>query len=81
VQALARAIAHLEQGEWQQAHAIVQQDESELGCWLHGIVHIMEGDLGNAAYWYRKAGRALPREPQAPQEFAAARERMARDSP
>ena len=57
-QRLAEAIAHLETGHWQQAHAIVQQDEtSPLACWAHGIVHVMEGDLPNARYWYRRAKR------------------------
>ena len=59
---LAKAVRHLEAGEWQAAHAIVQKDASTLGCWAHGIVHIVEGDLGNARYWYRRAHRAFPRE-------------------
>ena len=55
---LRRAVTHLENGDWQAAHAIVQEDEeSRLFCWAHGIVHIMEGDRSNARYWYRKAGR------------------------
>jgi len=58
--ALADAVRHLEQGDWQAAHLIVQNDESPLGCWAHGIVHIMEGDLDNAGYWYRRASRKLP---------------------
>ena len=45
-------------GDWQKAHAIVQNDESELGCWAHGIVHMLEGDVANARYWYRRAHRA-----------------------
>ena len=50
-------------GDWQKAHAIVQNDESQLGCWAHGIVHMLEGDLGNARYWYRRARpRRFPRE-------------------
>ena len=58
---LAVAVALLETGDWQAAHAIVQEDEeSALACWAHGIVHLMEGDLGNARYWYRRAHRAFP---------------------
>ena len=60
---LAKAIKLLEKGDWQGAHAIVQQDEkSALACWAHGIVHVMEGDLPNARYWYRAAARPF-REP------------------
>jgi len=60
---LAKAIELLEEGDWQGAHEIVQQDEkSALACWAHGIVHVMEGDLPNARYWYRAAARPF-REP------------------
>ena len=55
-----QAYAALNRGDWQAAHRIVQSDEdSRLSCWAHGIVHVMEGDLPNARYWYRKAGRAF----------------------
>lgn len=53
------ALAHLEQGDWQAAHLIVQSLDSPDGCWIHGIVHLMEGDLDNARYWYRRANRAF----------------------
>jgi hypothetical protein len=44
----------------------VQRDEeSPLACWAHGIVHIMEGDLPNARYWYAQAKRSFPAEPSA----------------
>ena len=60
---LLKAISHLESGEWQAAHGIVQEDEQDaLACWAHGIVHVLEGDLPNARYWYREAGRTF-REP------------------
>jgi len=59
---LSAALDLLEQGDWKAAHAIVQQDEeSALACWAHGIVHLMEGDVSNARYWYREAGRAFPK--------------------
>ena len=54
------AIGHLEVGDWEAAHKIVQEDSSPNGCWAHGIVHILEGDLRNARYWYRRADRDLP---------------------
>ncbi len=54
------ALKHLQRGDWEAAHRIVQEDESPLSCWAHGIVHLMEGDESNAGYWYRRAGRALP---------------------
>jgi hypothetical protein len=56
VPAIAKAVRHLEAGDWQAAHAIVQKDSTSLGCWAHGIVHLIEGDLDNARYWYDRAG-------------------------
>ncbi len=53
------ALAQLDKGDWQVAHKIVQSDESAEGCWIHGIVHVMEGDLDNARYWYKRAKRAF----------------------
>jgi hypothetical protein len=35
---LRQAVAYLQTGDWQRAHPIVQDDESPLGCWAHGIV-------------------------------------------
>jgi Tfp pilus assembly protein PilF len=69
---LERALAHLRAGDWEAAHRIVQQDEdSPLSCWAHGIVHLMEGDVSNARYWYREAKREFPRAPSIPEEIAA----------
>lgn len=75
---LARAVELLEAGSWQQAHEIVQGDESTLAAWLHGIVHTLEGDLDNARYWYRRAGRDFPGKEAVQQEIAAARRRATR---
>jgi hypothetical protein len=70
--ALSRAVNLLATGDWQAAHEIVQRDEeSSIACWAHGIVHIMEGDLPNARYWYAKAGRALAPTPSAKDEIMA----------
>jgi len=60
--AIGTAVRYLRKGEWQKAHVIVQSDESVEGCWAHGIVHMLEGDVGNARYWYRRAHRSFPRE-------------------
>jgi hypothetical protein len=43
------AIRHLKSGNWQKAHAVVQNDASEFGCWAHGIVHMLEGDRAQRA--------------------------------
>jgi hypothetical protein len=49
----------------------VQNDNTELGYWAHGIVHMLEGDIGNARYWFRRAGRPFPRERDASAEIDA----------
>ena len=56
---LGKVVQYLETGEWKAAHLLVQKDASSLGCWAHGIVHLIEGDLGNAGYWYRQAGQPV----------------------
>jgi hypothetical protein len=68
---LGTAVRYLKKGDWEKAHAIVQEDASPLGCWAHGIVHMMEGDIGNARYWYRKAQRSFPKTIDAQAEVAA----------
>ncbi len=75
---LGRALDFLAAGAWQDAHGIVQAEDSPLAAWLHGIVHTLEGDLDNARYWYRKAEREFPAAPAVQAEIAAAREALAR---
>lgn len=45
-------------GEWDKAHAIAQDDDSADAAWVHAYLHRVEGDLGNARYWYARARRA-----------------------
>ena len=69
---LRQAVALLARGDWRGAHRIVQEDEeSRLACWAHGIVHLMEGDVANARYWYRSAGRPLHADVSSEKEIAA----------
>lgn len=51
---------HQGRGDWQRAHEAVQAHEGEPAAdWVHAHLHRVEGDLGNAGYWYRRAGRAV----------------------
>ncbi len=70
---LRRAADLLAAGDWEAAHAIVQDDPSPLAAWMHGIVHLLEGDVSNARYWYGRAGRAFPAEGMVREEIEAAR--------
>ena len=44
-------------GDWDQAHKIVQDEDTADAAWVHAYLHRVEGDLGNAGYWYRRAGK------------------------
>ena len=46
-------------GDWDQAHRIVQDESSREAAWVHAYLHRVEGDLGNAGYWYRRAGQPV----------------------
>ena len=54
-----RALWWDEKGDWQKAHAVAQDVDGADGAWVHAYLHRKEGDVGNAAYWYRQAGRAV----------------------
>jgi hypothetical protein len=44
-------------GDWDGAHRLVQDESSREAAWVHAYLHRVEGDLGNAGYWYRQAGQ------------------------
>ena len=56
---LLRALWHDARGEWDAAHQIAQDVDDKSGAWVHAYLHRREGDLGNAAYWYRRAGQPV----------------------
>jgi hypothetical protein len=59
-------------GEWEAAHVLVQQHEDDpTSCWIHAVLHRIEGDTGNARYWYRRAGRSYEAYPEPKAELAA----------
>src|SRR5260370_40509536 len=54
---LLRAVWHGLRGDWEAAHQIAQDDASAEGAWVHAWLHRIEGDVGNAGYWYRRGYR------------------------
>jgi len=56
---LRHIVGLLRQGRWKEAHDLVQLDGSPQAAWLHGILHIQEGDLEDAEYWYGNANRSF----------------------
>ena len=67
---LAPALAALwwaRKGGWDKAHGIVMDAGGRDAAWVHAYLHRVEGDAGNAAYWYRQANKpaaAGPHEPE-----------------
>ena len=54
------ALWWVKKGDWEQAHSMTQADHSREGAWVHAHLHHVEGDAGNARYWYSRAGRGEP---------------------
>src|SRR5574337_1635417 len=65
-------------GDWDGAHEAAQADGSGAGDWVHAYLHRKEGDAGNAAYWYRRAGKPVCRAPL-DEEWAAIADALLRN--
>lgn len=63
--------------DWKRAHEIAQEHDDQSSAWVHAYLHRVEGDLGNAGYWYREAGRAAARGALPVEWEAIARELLA----
>ena len=58
---LVEALWHERRGDWTRAHEITQDLSGADAAWVHAYLHRREGDLANAAYWYRHASRPVVR--------------------
>ena len=56
-----RYFAMPSKGTCRKMQQIAQDVSSAEGSWIHAYLHRKEGDDGNAAYWYRRAGKPVPR--------------------
>lgn len=54
-----QALWHTKAGNWEQAHNIAQDIHTSTGSWIHALLHLIEGDIGNAGYWFRKSGQPV----------------------
>ena len=69
---LIRAVELAIAGDWTGSHEIVQQEEIDpVFCWVHAVLHKIEGDAVNARYWYRLSGHAYEAYPDPRAELAA----------
>ena len=55
-----QALNLAKEGKWDEAHKLVQPYSDDYSCLIHGYLHRVEGDLGNAGYWYRRTGISIP---------------------
>jgi hypothetical protein len=58
--ALLQAMWYDGKGDWEASHNLAQDIHTKEGSWVHAYLHRKEGDAGNAAYWYARAGRKMP---------------------
>jgi hypothetical protein len=54
-----QALWHDGKGDWDGAHGLAQRDGPDASDWVHAYLHRKEGDLANAGYWYRRAGKPV----------------------
>jgi len=52
------AITAAQAGDWDSTHKIVMQHDDVVSCWIHAVVHKVEGDAGNSRYWYARTSHA-----------------------
>ena len=55
-----KALDLAREGKWDEAHKLVQQYSDKLSCLIHAYLHRVEGDMGNAQYWYDRVSEDMP---------------------
>lgn len=55
-----KALDLASEGQWDAAHELIQSLSDREACLIHGYLHRIEGDLGNARYWYHRADETFP---------------------
>ena len=53
-----QALWWVKKGDWERAHDLAQDAGSMEGDWIHAHLHRVEGDFGNASYWYSSCWEA-----------------------
>jgi hypothetical protein len=55
-----KALWYDAKGDWEKAHELIQDLPDKNAAWIHAYLHRKEGDIWNADYWYRNAGKKRP---------------------
>ena len=51
---LISALNLAKEGHWDASHRIVQDYNEPISCWMHALLHKIEGDEDNSRYWYAR---------------------------
>ena len=55
-----QALWHDGSGDWKAAHDLIDQLTDQRSAHIHAYLHRKEGDIWNADYWYKRAGKTRP---------------------
>ena len=55
-------------GGWDEPHRIVQEYNDAMACWIHAVLHKIEGDSWNSRYWYARTNHAEYEDFSSPQD-------------
>ncbi len=55
-----QALWHDGTGNWKTAHDLIDQLTDQRSAHIHAYLHHKEGDIWNADYWYKRAGKSRP---------------------
>lgn len=66
-------------GDWDKSHKIVQEYNDPMACWIHAVLHKIEGDAWNSRYWYARTHSMAGYEdfPEPDEELREIRHRLA----
>lgn len=68
---LLKAIKLAQDGHWDAPHRIVQDYKDTASCWIHAVLHKIEGDESNSRYWYARCDTNFEDHADASQELDA----------
>ena len=68
---LLKAVKLAQDGDWDAAHCIVQDYNDYISCWIHAVLHKIEGDESNSRYWYARCDASFEDYTETSQELDA----------
>jgi hypothetical protein len=68
---LIKAVKLAKAGEWDASHRIVQDYNDATACWIHALLHKIEGDKSNSLYWYARCNASFEEHADLSQELDA----------